>query len=398
MIWVTTRRHDLPHVRRVWLTSMPMPSRLRPGSARPLSAVAVLATVLSTLLALVATLVVASVPAGATPSAEPVPAGAEPTSAEPTGSTSPTPAPDPTTPAQDPTETSAPESDEPSEDSAEQAGQEADEQAEEAGESATKAGNEKGAARKKKHKFWMHLATYNVLGSQHTRGRGGYGPGVKRARMTAREFKKRGLDVIGMQEVQRDQYHVFRKNLPNHRIWPGTSLGNQGIRLQIAWRKSQFKLVKTGTIMTRFHRQTRPIPWVKLKNRSTGKRMYVVNIHNSPNNLERERDSATRKEIALIRRLRSHGNPVFVTGDMNEKQEFYCKVTRRTDLNAANGGRSEAKRCQPPRRRLRVDWIMGGRKVHFSAYREDRGGNLRRTSDHRLIHTKVRVGPRTKNG
>lgn len=384
MTSITSGARDLPGPDRISLASRPMPSSLRTGATRPSAAPAVRTTVLMTVLAVVLALFAVGVPASASPAGEPTPTEptADPTSVESDGS-EPVPSEEPTVePTQDPTQDPSVEpTQEPS--------------AEQAEEQAGKASGAKGAKKKPK-KFWMHLATYNVLGSQHTRGRGGYGPGVKRARMTATEFKRRGLDIIGMQEVQRDQYHVFRNRLPKHRIWPGTSLGNQGIRLQIAWRKSEFKLMKKGTIMTRFHRQTRPVPWVKLKSRKSGRRIYVVNIHNSPNSLEHERDSATKKEIALIKRLRSRGNPVFVTGDMNEKKEFYCKVTARTDLSAANGGRTSAPRCSPPKRRLRVDWIMGGKRVHFSRYREDRGGNLRRTSDHRLIHTKVKVGPRPR--
>lgn len=239
--------------------------------------------------------------------------------------------------------------------------------------------------------FGFKLATFNILGSQHTRGRGGFAPGTSRARWTAGAITQRGIDVIGLQEVQRDQLRVLRKNLKGYRIWPGTSLGNQGVRLQIAFRTKQFALVKHGSVMTRFHRQTRPIPWVKLRDRRTDRRIYVVDVHNSPKGLEGERDSATRKQVRLVNRLRTRGNPVFLAADANEKREFYCKLVGRTDLRAANGGKPRARGCRPPQRRLRIDWVLGGRRVDFSHYREDRGPRIRRSSDHELVHARVRV-------
>ncbi|WP_435744273.1 endonuclease/exonuclease/phosphatase family protein [Nocardioides sp. SYSU DS0663] len=247
------------------------------------------------------------------------------------------------------------------------------------------------AERRKPSGFGFKLATYNILGSQHTRGRGGYGPGTHRARLAAAAIRQRGIDVIGLQEVQRDQLRVLRKRLDGYRIWPGKRLGNQGVRLQIAFRTQEFALVGHGSMQTRFHRQTRPIPWVKLRERRTDRRIYVVDIHNSPRGLERERDSATRKQLRLIDRLRRRGHPVFVTADANEKREFYCKVVGATDLRAANGGKPAADRCRPPQRRLRIDWVLGGRRVDFSHYQEDRGPRLRRASDHELVHARVRV-------
>jgi endonuclease/exonuclease/phosphatase family metal-dependent hydrolase len=245
-------------------------------------------------------------------------------------------------------------------------------------------------AKPRPQSFRFRLATFNVLGSQHTRGPGGYGPGTTRARITAGLIKRKHVSVIGMQEVQRDQHRVLRHRLPGYRIWPGTRLGNQGIRLQIAWRKSQFRLLDTGTITTRFDHQARPIPWVKLRNRHSGRRMYVVDIHNSPKGQEADRDAATRAEIRLINRLRRHHKPVFVVGDMNEKEEWFCKVVGRTDVRAANGGHV-GRRCDPPNRRLRIDWLMGGRRIDFSHYRESNGAKVRRASDHEFIHTRVHV-------
>ena len=241
--------------------------------------------------------------------------------------------------------------------------------------------------------FTFDLATFNVLGSQHTRPGGKWGNDRERSKRTARVIRSKGVDVIGLQEVQDDQYAVLTRELPAYRFWPGPALGNQGMRLQIAWRTQQFALERTGFIMTRFDHQQRPIPWVELRNRNTDRTMFVIDIHNSPKGQEADRDAATREQIALIKELRAEEKPVFVVGDMNEKAEWYCKVTGATDLRAANGGKADARGCVPPRRRLRIDWIMGGRLVKFSRYKERVNKDVRRSSDHEFITTRVKVLP-----
>lgn len=240
------------------------------------------------------------------------------------------------------------------------------------------------------------IATFNILGSQHTAGPGGYASGTKRTRITARLIKRRDIDVIGLQEVQDDQLRVLRHRLPGYGIWPGNRLGGGGVRLQIAFRRSMFTMVDHGSIMTRFDHQTRPVPWVLLRSRATGRKFYSIDIHNSPQGQERARDAATREEIALIRRLRQHRRPVFVLGDMNERAEWFCRVVGRTDVHAANGGHATRRSCDPPSGPLRIDWIMGGRNTHFTDYREFEDARVRRASDHPLLRATVRIGPRRR--
>lgn len=239
----------------------------------------------------------------------------------------------------------------------------------------------------------LQIATFNILGSNHTRGSSRWAGGRTRARWTTEHIKRRGIDVIGMQEVQEDQLRVMRRNLPRHTIFPAGRLGPGTLRLQIAYRTAMFKRIDSGHIVTTFDHQRRPIPWVLLSHRATGRRMYAVTIHNSPQGQEADRDSATRKEIRLVKRLRSRGRPVFVTGDMNEREEWFCKVVRNTDLKAANGGRAGQRRCSPPAR-MSIDWILGGRRLTFSDYQRDEGQLIRRTSDHAFIHADARLWAR----
>lgn len=239
--------------------------------------------------------------------------------------------------------------------------------------------------------FTFQIGTLNVLGSQHTRGSKRFGPGVARTSRAVDMFAGRGTDIVGLQEVQDDQLNVLYNRMGEFGIWPGQALGNNGVRLQIAYRTELFELVDTGSIATRFDFQSRPIPYVLLRNRATGGEFYVVNIHNSPRTQEADRDAATAAEIALFNQLKASGRPVLVTGDMNEKEEWFCKVATGAGMVAANGG-SGASGCALPPGPLRIDWIMGGGGVSFSGYVQD-GASLAGITDHWFIRSDVTVTP-----
>jgi hypothetical protein len=229
------------------------------------------------------------------------------------------------------------------------------------------------------------IAQSNVLGSQHTSGRGGFGPGTARAAMTSSLLTSRGVDVGGMQEVQSDQLGVFLSHMPSYSFWPAASLGNNGERLQIYWRSSRFTMMDHGSVTYVFSSQHIPLPYVLLRDRSSGAEFYVITTHNSPGGLEAQRDMATGTEIALIRQLMATGRPVLITGDMNEHTEFFCRVAMSTGMVAANGG-SGGGGCSLPPGPLRVDWIMGGHGMSFSGYRQD-GAGLGHASDHYYLYS-----------
>ena len=236
------------------------------------------------------------------------------------------------------------------------------------------------------------IGTLNILGSQH-RGRG-----AKRASALAHAIRDRHVDLVGLQEVQDDQLAVLKDRRPGYRIWPSHSLGNQGVRLQIAWRKSMFSLVDTGSITTTFDHQRRPIPWVRLENRASRGQFYAIDVHNSPRGQEGARDSATRKEIELIKKLRSTGKPVFILGDTNEHTEFVCRVADRTGMVASNGA-SSSRRCNTGAGPIKVDWVMGtGGRVDFSKHVVDYNDPIRYATDHAFVHARVQVTPRQRRG
>jgi len=234
--------------------------------------------------------------------------------------------------------------------------------------------------------FSFRIGTLNILGSQH---RGG---GTSRASALAGAIEGRGVDVVGLQEVQDDQLAVMQSQLGGYTIWPGQGLGNQGVRLQIAWRDSMFSLVDTGSIMTTFDNQQRPIPWVLLRHRATLGEFYVIDVHNSPRGQEGDRDSATGEQIALINQLRSTGKTVFLMGDTNEHTEFFCRVAASTGMVGSNGAYYSGG-CSTGAGPIKIDWIMGAGEVDFSGHVVDYGSPISSATDHAFVHADVQVTP-----
>jgi endonuclease/exonuclease/phosphatase family metal-dependent hydrolase len=238
------------------------------------------------------------------------------------------------------------------------------------------------AARPKTSAF--RIGTLNILGSQHTNGNGGYGPGPQRAGISAGLIRSRGIDIVGFQEVQDDQIGALQNGLADYGMWPVQTLGNNSQRHQVMWRESMFELVDTGSVPYVFASQSIPLPWVRLRDREHGGEFYVITTHNSAGGLEGERDAATTVEIALIKELHATGLPVLITGDMNEHEEFFCRAATEAQMVAANGG-SGVGGCQLPPPPRRVDWIMATTDVSFSGYVQD-GASRAAASDHYLLY------------
>lgn len=229
------------------------------------------------------------------------------------------------------------------------------------------------------------VGTLNVLGSNHTPPGSGWAPGRTRIGWAADVIRARGIEVIGLQEVQDDQIPVLTSRLGGYSVWPQHALGRSGHRLQVAFRSDLFELAATGSIVTRFSTQVRPVPYVLLRHLASGLTFHVVTLHNSPRELEAERDSATTTEIALFQRLLSTGLPLLVTGDTNEPAEFFCRVGAATGMVAANGG-STSGGCVLPPRPTGLDWVMGGNVSGFSGYVRTA---LPRITDHPIVYTDV---------
>jgi murein DD-endopeptidase MepM/ murein hydrolase activator NlpD len=236
------------------------------------------------------------------------------------------------------------------------------------------------------------IATFNLLGHSHTVSGGnkpGYAPSPVRTRWAIRLLNRRGVDVVGLQEFQAPQHRAFTAAARGSwRVFPGPGPHNA-----IAWRRTAFDLVATDTVaIPYFDGQRVRMPIVRLRHRATGQQLILLNVHNPADtrahpNQGRWRAIAKRREITLAHKLlRNHRLPVFVVGDMNEKQSYFCDITEPGALVSAAGGSNHGA-CAPPRPTL-IDQIYGPASVRFHGYTVNHR-TLGRISDHPLILTRV---------
>ncbi len=134
------------------------------------------------------------------------------------------------------------------------------------------------------------------------------------------------------------------------------------------------------------------MPLVKLQHRKTGRHIWVMNIHNAPQDYQEQRNVALRREIDRLKKVTGKGDPVFLIGDFNERQRAFCEVTGELDFVAPRGGSHDGGNCQPPSDGLvRIDWIFGSRNVDYSGYTEDVSPLVKLITDHSVLRTRVSV-------
>ena len=132
----------------------------------------------------------------------------------------------------------------------------------------------------------------------------------------------------------------------------------------MAWRSSVWELVRPETFsVPYFDGNRRRMPVVLLRHKATGLTAYFANVHNPADTRryhgqQRWRDQATAVEVALVNRLAATGIPVFLTGDMNERDSYFCALTAGTSMVAARGGSNGAGGCDAQNPRA-VDWVFG---------------------------------------
>jgi endonuclease/exonuclease/phosphatase family metal-dependent hydrolase len=154
----------------------------------------------------------------------------------------------------------------------------------------------------------------------------------------------------------------------------------------------RFEFVSGSKFVIPFMGRPRPQPILRLRDRDTGREFYVVNTHPSAHDgrylVERRKGQATL--VGIVRQLEESGLPVLVTGDMNDREEFYCRVVPPAGLVASNGG-SYGSGCAPPPQPIPVDWVVGN-GMTWSGYWRDTTPITKRISDHFFVSATAHVG------
>ena len=242
----------------------------------------------------------------------------------------------------------------------------------------------------------FRIGTFNVLGSQHSvKGgdRSSWPSASWRTPQAAGLIQKHGVDVIGLQEAQADQLSGLQR-ATGFAAYPGYAFGSKETDNSILYNTAKFEFVEGSSFPITFMHAVRPQTVLKLRDRATGREMYFVNMHTSAGH--DQRNTSTRiagqlKGADVVNQLRASGLPVFVTGDMNDRGEFFCRFLPRTGGVAAVGG-DVSGGCHPPGR-MAVDWVVGSNDVSFSGYWQDGTPQARRISDHFIVSATATVAP-----
>lgn len=244
----------------------------------------------------------------------------------------------------------------------------------------------------------FRVSSFNVLGHSHTRPGGnkkGWASAVTRTRWAFSLLNQYGVDVVGLQEFEDLQVRTFQGQAGGAwSIYPGLS-GDP--RNSIAWRTDSWELVSANTFSVPYFRG-RPVamPYVLLRDLVSGQEVYFVNVHNPAStgrhgNNEHWRDVATARELELIGQLHLQGYPVVMTGDFNERDEVFCKVTASGTVSAANGG-SVGGSCVPPPD-MDVDWIFGSSTIQWHDFVSTKAGLVSQATDHPLVVSSAVIEP-----
>jgi hypothetical protein len=242
----------------------------------------------------------------------------------------------------------------------------------------------------------FNVATFNVLGGGHSKGRGGMRSGTARMKGAVSYLRKHHVVLAGFQELEGKQAASLKKRTKNRWVVVGAPSRNGkkiDTRNSIGYRKSSFTLVKrTSMPITYFHGNRVNIPLVKLRAKSNGATFWVLNTHNPADvhgNAAKWRAESVRRQLKRIHQLRSNGQTVLFTGDMNAKRDFFCRATKSKKLHSASGG-SVGRPCRYPKRN-RIDWILGTRDVRFAKWRSDSSTRSRGVSDHPIVVARATV-------
>lgn len=240
----------------------------------------------------------------------------------------------------------------------------------------------------------FRISTFNVLGADHTANgqKKGYASGTTRMKWAYQLLTQHDIDVVGFQEFQRPQMNRFRKLAGSKwAIWPGDKLGTPSIANNIGWRTSVWSLVGHGHMkVPYFHGAMIAMPWVLLRNRETGRKIYVYNSHNPADvrgPAQKYRNEDVKLEIALVAKLRAKkpNVPVFITGDKNDRSNYFCPMAT-AGMQSSDGGSAKGGHCDEPAH-ASIDWILATPEVRFRGYTSIRNALVAKTTDHHFVYS-----------
>lgn len=238
------------------------------------------------------------------------------------------------------------------------------------------------------------IASFNVLGADHTdgrRGRPGFDRSDVRLGRAIKVLRRTHAAVVGLQELQRPQYDRFLARVGDR--WAAYAGAEWDTDNSIAWRTDRFAFVEGWSVaVPYFHGNTRYMPVVGLRSLASDRLVYVMNTHHAADtrgDASQWRREATRIERGVTRRLtRQRHVPVFMTGDMNDRAAFFCPFTRNRVMRSFLGGSNPKDGpCHAPS--SGVDWIFANKYAALERPRINRSALVQATSDHPIVSAHV---------
>lgn len=236
------------------------------------------------------------------------------------------------------------------------------------------------------------VASFNTLGAHHTPNAryAGYASRTPKQVTALAGYK---VDVVGLQEFEPVQRTLFLKTAGDtYGIYPDVSSKNSAN--SIIWRNSTMEFVSASTIgIPYFEGRIKQMPVVLLKHKASGRTAYFINVHNPASiaqygDQSKWRAKAIAIEKAKVIELRKTGRPVFLTGDLNDREKAFCPLTADKLMISADSIPSTT--CAPPAK-LWIDWVFAAGPARFTSYLRDFTPKDQRLSDHPIIVTKVHL-------
>ncbi|MBA2391011.1 MAG: hypothetical protein H0V67_12245 [Geodermatophilaceae bacterium] len=188
-----------------------------------------------------------------------------------------------------------------------------------------------------------------------------------------------------MSEAQRAQMRIVTRR-GGFRSFPKWQRSSDTQTAQsVVWKPEVWKRVRADRFVIPFnYGNSREQPMVLLQHRASGKKIWVVSVHlqsGSSKAAVREREIGMRRMIQRVEELAATGQPVLLSGDMNDRKRVFCQVVGKTSLKSASGGSSRQRGCRPPSG-ARIDWIFGASRLGFSGFRYADGRRINNITDH----------------
>jgi hypothetical protein len=188
--------------------------------------------------------------------------------------------------------------------------------------------------------------------------------------LLTRVLVARRLSLVGLQEFQAPQQRVFKSRMSP---W-GMHAKNDNA---VVWLRARWEVVDSGYLsIPYFHGHPKPMPFVVLRRRGTGKRVAFLSTHN-PASVHGPalhwRKEGWQREAAWAQAMLERGDvtAAIVVGDKNSGPKIY-----RPFIERRGGSVSGVPSIWG------IDWIVGWGGVTFTKHKTSKTRRIARMSDH----------------